>query len=366
MNSTSTYHDLLSGRRRGLGASLARAGLGVISFAYERGIRFRNAYYDTWAMPAWLDIPVISVGNLTVGGTGKTPMTVWLCERMLARGRKPAVLSRGYKATEQTGADELVMLSRRVPKAVAVAHADRASAGRLAIAEYEAQVAILDDGFQHRRLGRDLDIVLIDVTRPFGYGHVLPRGLLREPIGSLRRADAIVLTRCDQATAEQIEAIRKEIRGWAAQVPIVRAVHKFTGFADLAGQRMDRPTAARVGCVAGIARPDAFVRTLEDIGLQPVETAFYPDHYAYTRVDADALIAWARENAIDCLLTTEKDAVKLSKVDVQWPVPILSTVVQMEFLDDGERVLDEMIDRMLRDYDKDVESEETQTDGKEP
>lgn len=332
-------------------------GLGAVAFAYERAIRFRNAFYDTWAMPTWLDIPVISVGNITVGGTGKTPMTVWLCQRMLGRGLKPAVLSRGYKATDEAGADEMLMISRRVPEAVAVAHADRARAGRLAIAEYKAQAAILDDGFQHRRLGRDLDVLLIDATRPFGYGHILPRGLLREPISSVIRADVIVMTRCDQASPEQIDAAEKELRGWAANVPIVRAVHRFTGFADLQGRPADVPSGP-VGCFAGIARPEAFVQTLTDIGFAPQDTAFYPDHYEYTLTDADRLIAWARECGVSCLFTTEKDAVKLSRLDVDWPLPVLSTVVQMDMLGDGDGVLDSLIDQMLRDHQESAESEE--------
>ncbi|HOA73783.1 MAG TPA: tetraacyldisaccharide 4'-kinase [Phycisphaerae bacterium] len=340
--------------------SLARTGLGVLSFAYERGIRVRNAYYDTWAMPVWLDIPVISVGNLTVGGTGKTPMTIWLCERMLACGRKPAVLSRGYKATQHAGADELLLISRRVPQAVAIAHPDRAQAGRLAIAEYHAGAAILDDGFQHRRLGRDLDLLLVDATRPFGYGWVLPRGLLREPISSLRRADAIIVTRCDQVSPEQLEAIEKEIRGWAANVPLVRAVHRFAGFADLAGQPADVPTGP-AACFAGIARPEAFVRTLTDIGCRPVDTAFYPDHYDYSRDDVDALMTWARDLGVECLFTTEKDAVKLARLQTDWPVPVFSAVVHMELLDDGERVLDELIDRMLKEHEEPASDDQTPT-----
>lgn len=357
------YDDLISGRKRGVAASLARTGLAAISFAYERGIRVRNAYYDTWAMPVWLDIPVISVGNLTVGGTGKTPMTVWLCEQMLARGRKPAVLSRGYKGTEQGGADELLLVSRRVPQAVAIAHADRARSGRLAIAEYKARAAILDDGFQHRRLGRDLDLVLIDATRPFGYEHVLPRGLLREPVGSIRRADAVVVTRCDQASPNAIEATEREVRGWAASVPIVRATHKFAGFADLSGNPADRPTATRTGAFAGIARPEAFIRTLTDIGFAPADTAFYPDHYAYGRQDADALVEWARQSEMECLFTTEKDAVKLSRLEVDWPLPVLSVCVRMEMLGDGEQVLGQLIDRMLREHDEPSDPEGSQVPG---
>jgi len=365
--STSRYEDVISGRKRGLAGYLARAGLRALSFSYERGIRFRNAYYDTWAMPVWLDIPVVSVGNLTVGGTGKTPMVIWLCERILERGRKPAVLSRGYKATPHSGPDELLLISRRVPEAIAVAHPDRVQAGRYAIAEHQAQVAILDDGFQHRRLGRDLDLLLIDATRPFGHGHILPRGLLREPISSVRRADAVVMTRCDQAPADQIEAAEKKIRGWAGRVPIVRAVHCLKGFADLSGRPVERPSAVSVACVAGIARPEAFLRTLSAAGFAPEDCAWFPDHYAYLSADADALIAWARERQIDCLLTTEKDAVKLDRLPgADWPIPVVAVRVGMELLGDGQAVLGELIDRMLAEHEDQPKTEATEeTHGQE-
>jgi tetraacyldisaccharide 4'-kinase len=339
-----------------MGASLARGGLRVAGFLYGRMMAVRNAYYDTWAMPTWLDVPVISVGNLTVGGTGKTPMTIWLCERMLERGRKPAVLSRGYKATQDGVADELLLVSHRVPQAVAVAHADRARAGRLAIEEYDVKVAILDDGFQHRRLGRDLDIVLIDATRAFGYGHILPGGLLRERISAMRRADVLVITRADQADAAKIESIERTIREWNRDAAIVRAMHEPSGFADLAGTPVDRPAGGRLGCFAGIARPDAFVRTLTDLGLPPVATLAFPDHHAYSVHDVEQLIAWVREQRVDGLITTEKDAVKLARLSSEWPVPVVSLGIRMKLLDDGESVLCELIDRMLAEHEQPVEA----------
>jgi tetraacyldisaccharide 4'-kinase len=362
MNASSGYEALISGRKHGLFAFVARGGLRVLSMVYGRIVGLRNAYYDTWAFPIWLDVPVISVGNLTVGGTGKTPMTVWLCERMLERGRKPAVLSRGYKATDETGADELLLISRRVPQAVAVAHADRVRAGRMAIEQYQVQAAILDDGFQHRRLGRDLDILLIDATRPFGYGYVLPRGLLRERLSSIRRADAIVITRCDQADACAVASIEKEVRDWNREAPIVRAVHEPTGFADLQGHPVAKPQATRVGCLTGIARPDAFVRTLAELGLSPVATAFYPDHHAYSPEDVSRLSEWARHERLDHILTTEKDAVKLARIQGDWPVPIASVGVRIRMLDDGESQLCQLIDRMLREHDESAD-EEKQPDG---
>jgi tetraacyldisaccharide 4'-kinase len=361
-----SYQSLISGEMRGLVPSLARAGLGLLSFAYGRVTKVRNAYYDTWAMPTWLDAPVISVGNLTVGGTGKTPMTIWLCERMLERGRKPAVLSRGYKAGREGLADELLLVSRRVPQAVAVANADRATAGRYAIEEHQARAVILDDGFQHRRLGRDLDLLLIDATRPFGYGHLLPRGLLREHVGSVRRAEAVIITRCDQAEEGRIAEIVKEVRSWSRDMPVVRAVHRPASWADLAGKPVARPAGARPGLLAGIARPDAFENTVQDLGFAPAARAIYDDHHAYEPRDAEWIAGWIRDERLDCVLTTEKDAVKLARLAVEWPAPMVSVVIRMEMLDDGERVLCDLIDRMLVDHDEYEKSEEKPSDAEVP
>jgi tetraacyldisaccharide 4'-kinase len=361
------FESLVSGERRGIGASAARGGLRVLGFLYGRVMAVRNAYYDTWAMPAWLDVPVVSVGNLTVGGTGKTPMTIWLCERLLERGRKPAVLSRGYKASAEGVADELLLVSRRVPQAVAIAHADRLRAGRMAIEQYQVKAAILDDGFQHRRLGRDLDILLIDATRPFGYGHILPGGLLRERISAMRRADAVIITRADQADAGKIATIEKIVREWNREAPIVQAVHEPSGFADLAGTPVDAPTDMRVGAIAGIARPNAFVRTLADLGLSPAATAVYPDHYAYSTTDVERIAAWARDEKLGCLLTTEKDAVKLARIGGHWPMPVVSVGIRIKMLDDGDTVLCGLIDCMLAEHDDSpanpCDPQEEQADG---
>lgn len=350
------YVRLISGERRGPISLLARLLLRVPSWAYRGGIAVRNAYYDKWALPIWLDVPVISVGNLTVGGTGKTPMTLWLCRWFLERGGKPAVLSRGYKASEAGLADELLMLSRRCPEAVGIANPDRAEAGRLAVEEYKATVAILDDGFQHRRLGRDLDIVLVDATRPFGYGHVLPRGLLREPVRGLRRAEAVIVTRRDQCEPAEVERIEARIRRVSPEVPIARAVHRPTGFVDLEGRETAPPAGARLGCFAGIARPAPFGQTLRDMGLTPVDGRWWPDHHAYEVGDVDLIRAWVEKAKLDCLVTTEKDAVKLAGLEVDWPVPVAALRIEITMLDDGDAVLASLIETMLRDHEAPIEA----------
>lgn len=345
------FLNLISGRRRGVGATAVRAGLRLCSVGYRAAVGVRNHYYNALALPWWLEVPVISVGNLTVGGTGKTPMTVWVCRELLARGRRPAVLSRGYKASQEGLADELLMISRQCPKAVAVAHPDRRAAGRLAIQEYQVKAAVLDDGFQHRRLGRDLDILLIDATRPFGFGYLLPRGLLREPIYNVRRAEAVVITRSDQASGAELAKIEAAVRWYNTAAPIVRAIHKPTGFCDLKGVSKAGPAGGRVGVLAGIARPDTFERTLKDMGIEVVDRRWLGDHYRYESADVEAIGRWAERARLDTIVTTEKDAVKLARVVEDWPVAMVALRIEIELLEDGQQVLGRLIDERLKDFD---------------
>ncbi|UCD27753.1 MAG: tetraacyldisaccharide 4'-kinase [Planctomycetota bacterium] len=354
-NTTSAYMEIISGRRRGMLAMPIRCVLRILSWIYAGVIRVRNWYYDRWSLPIWLNVPVISVGNITVGGTGKTPMAIWLCKQMLERGRKPAVLSRGYKASEHAGADELLVISRHCPEAVAVANPDRAAAGRLAIEEYGVKAAILDDGFQHRRLGRDLDIVLIDATRPFGFEYLLPRGLLREPIRNLKRAEVIVITRCNQADRETIKEIETRIRQINPEVPLFHAIHRPTVFTDLVGNEVRPPIGRRVGCFAGIARPEALVNTLIDCSISLTDARWWPDHHVYTPADAELLGQWVNQVQLDCLVTTEKDAVKLTSLEVDWPVPVMALRVEIDVPDDGETTLNKLIDKTLREYEEQTE-----------
>ena len=347
----SSYMGLIGGERGGPMAAAQRAALWSASYAYRCVLAVRNHYYDSLALPAWLGIPVFSVGNLTVGGTGKTPMTLHLCQRLVERGRRPAVLSRGYKASAEGLADELLLVSRRCPRAVAIANPNRVAAGELAVEQYGADAGVLDDGFQHRRLARDLDLLLIDATEPFGFGHVLPRGLLREPVQNLRRADVVVITRCDQVPSETLDQIEAAVRAIAPQMPLLHAVHQPAGFADLAGQLMPNPPTGRVGAFAGIARPAAFARTLADLGCTPAATRWWPDHHIYTEADLAALRRWVLESRLDALVTTEKDAVKLTRLDADWPVPVAALRIDLALLADGGKILDEMIDRVLADYD---------------
>jgi tetraacyldisaccharide 4'-kinase len=196
------FLDLVRGRRRGVLPSLARLGLGAAAAGYGIGAGLRNLAYDRgWGKAHHAALPVVSVGNLTLGGTGKTPMVEWVCRWFRERAVRATIASRGYGG--QAGLnDEGRVLEDNLPDVPHLQGRDRVELARIAVEELEAEVLVLDDGFQHRRLARDLDIVLLDALEPFGFGRLFPRGLLREPPSSLRRADVVVLTRSDLVDVE--------------------------------------------------------------------------------------------------------------------------------------------------------------------
>lgn len=191
-----TFREIVTGRRRGPFPAIARFGLSLAELPYRFVVTQRNRRYDEGRCEIQrVPVPVVSVGNLTLGGTGKTPMVAWLASWFREDHVRVAIVSRGYGAGHEATNDEARELESRLPDVPHIQHPDRVKAARIAIEELGSQLILLDDGFQHRRLARDLDLVLIDATEPFGGGRVFPRGLLREPLDGLRRANAVVLTR---------------------------------------------------------------------------------------------------------------------------------------------------------------------------
>ncbi len=253
------------------------------------------------------------VGNLTVGGTGKTPFVEHVAGFYRRRDVRVAVLSRGYGA--ETGPnDEALVLEENLPDVPHLQGKDRVALARAAIEELESELLVLDDGFQHRRLCRDLDLVLIDATAPWGYGRLLPRGLLREPVSGLRRAHLIALTRCDQVNAADKVRIRCEVKRLAPGTPVIETTHRpveLTG-SDGAKEPLERLRGRPVAAFCGVGNPESFRRTLSDCGANIVAFRPYLDHHAYTRADVDDLRAWARGLPSDChVVVTQKDLVKL-------------------------------------------------------
>ena len=192
------FRALISGQRRGVQAAVLRGLLRAAETPYTLAVRWRNRQYDRGRKPVErVDVPVISVGNLTLGGTGKTPLVEWLARWFRQRGVRVTIISRGYGAEAGARNDEALELEQKLPDVPHVQNADRVAAAKMAIEEFDCQLILLDDAFQHRRIHRDLNIVVVDALEPFGFGHVFPRGALREPLSGLRRADMVVLSRAD-------------------------------------------------------------------------------------------------------------------------------------------------------------------------
>jgi tetraacyldisaccharide 4'-kinase len=308
------YLALISGRRSGLAATLQRVALSTAALPYGLIVRVRNFLFDRgWLRSHKAAVPVVSVGNLTAGGTGKTPCVEFVAGFYRGRDLRVAVLSRGY-GTSSGPNDEALVLEENLPDVPHLQGADRSALAQAATEELDSEVLVLDDGFQHRRLARDLDLVLIDATRPWGYGRLLPRGLLREPIGGLRRAGVVVLTRCDQVGAPERERIRERVRRTAPRVPVAESSHRAVELQDSerTTASLERLRQGPVAAFCGLGNPDAFRRTLADLGANLCAFRTYPDHHRYNRDDVERLRVWAGALPADCtVVTTQKDLVKL-------------------------------------------------------
>ena len=341
------FLQLLQGQRRGFWPTLLRGGLWWLSLGYGLLIRLRNWAYDHgWCRSHRAAVPVVSVGNLSVGGTGKTPFVEYLARFYRDRQRLVAILSRGYGAgphTRQSSNDEAQLLADNLPDVPHLQGADRVALAAIAVEECESEILLLDDGFQHRRLARDLDIVLVDATAPLD--HLLPRGLLREPPSSLRRADALVLTRCDQS--QQVPALRHRLERLAAGKPIAECIHAPV---YLFNTTTEQPLAALQGrpvaAFGGVGHPEAFRRTLIDLGANLQDFRIYPDHYAYSRDDVNDLAHWAASQPPETwLVTTQKDFVKL-RIDQLGGRPLWALRVQIQFRD-GQEHLEALLNRVV-------------------
>ncbi len=290
--------------------------------------------------------PVVSIGNLAAGGAGKTPFVRWLAGELLARGVRPAILTRGYGrrshglvvvsdgagtlAPVNESGDEPAVLARALPRVPVVADGNRrlAAARALAIAPNVAYF-LLDDGFSHVALSRDADIVLLDATAPDAGGALLPAGRLREPLGSLARADFIVVTKSEQASPAPAVALAAR---HAPGVPVYHAVTEVTGLFGGRGEtlRPEEVAGRALIAVAGLARPDAFAATLAALGIRPVASLAFRDHVHYGPSEVGRIERAAEEAGAGTIVTTEKDAVKLESVSA---LPLVTVAVRMRVVE---------------------------------
>ena len=348
----SRFYAVVSGDDRSVGATLTRGALRLAEFPYAAAMRWRNYRFDQGQTATRkVEVPVISVGNLSLGGTGKTPLVAWLAERLSDRGIRLTILSRGYGGASPQGNDESQELHARLPHVAHLQHPDRARSAETAIREHGSQLILMDDGFQHRRLVRDLDIVLLDGQCPFGYGHVFPRGTLREPLAGLARADLICLTRADSLDIETRHALRQRLSSVAGTAQWCETAHQPQQLVNGEGQTRacqrlrDQPL---VG-FCGIGNPNSFSHTLrQTCGYDLRDFREYPDHHSYNAHDLHELASWAQARGAAALVCTHKDLVKIRQTELG-SLPLWALQVQMHFLS-GEAALLTKIDTVLQQH----------------
>jgi tetraacyldisaccharide 4'-kinase len=316
-----------------------------LSVLYSAIVRTRLAAYSRGFLSATtLDVPVISIGNLTVGGTGKTPLVEKVCRLLFAENRKVCALTRGYKrsqpnkrvlvsdsksvlSSEEDAGDEAFLLAQNLLGISSViSDADRVAAGKWAISNLGIDCFVLDDGFQHLQLARDLNVLVVDATDPWGGNELLPAGKLREPLFGAARADCVVITRTEAGA--DLNSISKRLQHLAPDKPILISRMKVKQLRSLNNSEpfeLSSPVAA----FCGIGNPDSFFRMLQQAGHAVVLTKVFPDHHRYTQPEIDMLIAAARNAGATHLITTAKDAVKLNSVELSLPSHVLDVEIEL-------------------------------------
>ncbi len=320
--------------------------LAPLAVAYGVVVWLRNLWYDFFARPYRAGFPVVSVGNLSTGGTGKTPFCLYFHERLAVRGLRPALLLRGYRGGAE-GSDEAMLYRRRLGESSVFVGVRRRRSMEAARAQGFGS-ALLDDGFQHRDVARDLDIVLLDGTRPPQRDRLLPTGRLRESLGALRRAHLAVITRVEQADASAVAALVAQLNQRFPRLPVVRAHTAAAGLFDLTGRPFEG-----VGpyfAVCGLGNPQSFLGFIRHCGIDLAGWRFFSDHHRYAQAEFDAVAAEARRCGASSLLITAKDAVKWKPASQYLPVAVIEIRVELSTEDSRrlEGLLDEALARATR------------------
>lgn len=370
--------DVILNRRYGRRADILRWILHGLSLIYLQIVQARLALYrHRYFRSRTLGCLVISVGNLTVGGTGKTPVVEMLARALQAGGRKVAILSRGYKSVprpfllrlwdkvskqkavfqprvvsdgqallldSRTAGDEPFMLANNLRGVVVLVDRDRVKSGQYAIEHFGADTLLLDDGFQYVRMRHGIEVALIDRQSPFGNEYLLPRGTLREPPENLKRATHIFMTKCTGAANDELIA---RIRKYNRTADIIECAHRPKHLRDLATGEI-RPLedlkGLEVGSICGIAVPESFESALEQMGASVEISKIYTDHHRYTKREIESFVRRCGRRGLTAIITTEKDAVRIPRL-MEPEVPILYLRVEIEILA-GQESWERFVDRL--------------------
>jgi len=321
--------------------------LHLFSLLYGFAVIIRLLLYSSGLLKtSEIGCKVVSVGNITVGGTGKTPAVEFIVSRLRERGVKAAVLSRGYGGKRQSGAailsdgktfylgpgeagDEPYMLAKKLRGVPVLVGADRTLLARLAVAEFDPDILVLDDGFQHVRLKRDLDILLIDGEKGLGNGSLFPRGPLREPLSALKRAGIVLITK----SLRRADSIEEMISNSAHRPLIFKSSYRAVRLVSVGGSKdigMEELSGARIMALSAIADPDSFTSTLKGLGAKLLCRAEFPDHHDYGKADLEKINEEARLKGAEYVVTTGKDAVKIEQIEMRWALPLFSLEIDLD------------------------------------
>jgi len=365
--------SVLDGSHTGNWPSTLRILLKGLSMLFAMIVQMRLwLYHHRLLRPSTLGCQVISVGNLTVGGTGKTPVVEVFARTLQQQGRKVAILSRGYKSKEVpflqkmvqrittgkievpprvvsdgkrllldswTAGDEPYMLASNLPDVSVVVDKDRVKAGKYAIKELGCDTLILDDGFQYLKLGNRMDIALVDRTNPFGGGHLLPRGLLREPMRNIKRAGFIFITKCDTGGDKEL---KDQLRRLNPVAEISECRHTAKYLKDVFGEKtydLNMLKGMKIAAISAIAVPESFENALRSFGADLIYTRRFADHHRFTQQEIINTINWSIKRGAQAILTTEKDAVRFPFVDRR-DIPVIFMRVEIEMLSGEEEFMD--------------------------
>jgi tetraacyldisaccharide 4'-kinase len=371
--------DVIEGRRSGTRAGVAKFFLLILSLPFKAVVQFRLwLYRKRFKRETSLGCLVISVGNLTAGGTGKTPVVEKFARALHSAGRKVAILSRGYRSEGPTfgsqlkmwlqgrpyhggtrvvsdgldllldsreAGDEPYMLAKNLPGVVVLTDKDRVRSGRYALDNFQSDTLVLDDGLQYLHLKHRVEIVLIDRQSPFGNRHLLPRGTLREPPRNIRRASHIFITKSDGSdNAELISEIRQHNQ----KAEVIECAHRLTHLVDMAGNRheLDFLQARKVGALSGIARPESFHRLLREEGANLVEERIFPDHHRFRLAELLGADRRSREAGAECIVTTEKDFVRFP-ANLKLDLPVYYVRLEIEILS-GHESWEQLVERIAQ------------------
>jgi tetraacyldisaccharide 4'-kinase len=262
------------------------------------------------------------------------------------------VLTRGYKLKDSDLADEPVLLAKNCPKGQIIINPDRTAGAKKAIAEHNAKLLIMDDGFQHRKLARDVDIVAVDATNPFGGGRLLPAGFLREPICSLKRADAVVITRINQTQPQRIEEIKKTVSKINPNIVFASAIHKPVCSKLIKDKQisLNELKGKRLYAFCGIGNPDAFFQTLAELALNIAGTKVYNDHHRFTESEILEICRDSRYKKAEMIITTQKDWIKTALLCIErFDIPIAWLAVELEFVEGRQEIID-LVENAVKKY----------------